>query len=181
MPYQPPPIWHINARRYGISPEIGLKIHASDADDLAWTLRAWPTWNQVSSNLITTRKIIFTPSVDIKQELRNTAINITCYDRDGKVVVPFFFTLKRYNVTDVTAFWSLELLHFCDVLALPAAHAAHAHKVTHTGRYKRNNKLIAKAAFMAVDMLLGKLYVAGTLYLAHLKSNIILTSFTHKI
>ena len=42
--------------------------------------------NQVSSNLITTRKVIFTPSVDIKQELRNTAINITCYDRDGKVV-----------------------------------------------------------------------------------------------
>ena len=42
--------------------------------------------NQVSSSLITTRKVIFTPSVDIKQELRNTAINITCYDRDGKVV-----------------------------------------------------------------------------------------------
>ena len=33
MPYQPPPIRRINARRYGISPKIALLIHASDADD----------------------------------------------------------------------------------------------------------------------------------------------------
>ena len=42
--------------------------------------------NLVTSSLITTRKVIFTPSVDIKQELKSTSINITCYDRDGKVV-----------------------------------------------------------------------------------------------
>ena len=42
--------------------------------------------NDVSANLITTRKVIFTPSVDIKKELAATSINITCYDRDGNIV-----------------------------------------------------------------------------------------------
>ena len=40
----------------------------------------------VKSNLITTRRIIFTPDVDLKDELKNTVIQITCYDRDGKEV-----------------------------------------------------------------------------------------------
>ena len=40
----------------------------------------------VKSNLITTRRIIFTPDVDLKDELKNTAVQITCYDRDGKEV-----------------------------------------------------------------------------------------------
>ena len=42
--------------------------------------------NKVSSGLITTRRVIFSPSVEIKSELQNTSINITCYDRDGKIV-----------------------------------------------------------------------------------------------
>ena len=40
----------------------------------------------VKSSLIESRRIIFTPSVDLKDELANTAIQITCYDRDGKEV-----------------------------------------------------------------------------------------------
>ena len=40
----------------------------------------------VKSSLISTRRIIFTPDVDLKDELKNTAIQITCYDRDGKEV-----------------------------------------------------------------------------------------------
>ena len=40
----------------------------------------------VKSSLIESRRIIFTPSVDLKDELKNTAIVITCYDRDGKEV-----------------------------------------------------------------------------------------------
>ena len=40
----------------------------------------------VKSNLITTRRIIFTPDVDLKDELKNTAVQITCFDRDGKEV-----------------------------------------------------------------------------------------------
>ena len=42
--------------------------------------------NKVSTSLITARRVIFSPSVEIKDELRDTAINITCYDRDGNVV-----------------------------------------------------------------------------------------------
>ena len=42
--------------------------------------------NKVSSGLITTRRVIFSPSVEIKSELQSTSINITCYDRDGKIV-----------------------------------------------------------------------------------------------
>ena len=42
--------------------------------------------NNVSTSLITARRVIFSPSVEIKDELSSTAINITCYDRDGNVV-----------------------------------------------------------------------------------------------
>ena len=30
--------------------------------------------------------VIFSPSTEIKDELLNTSINITCYDRDGKII-----------------------------------------------------------------------------------------------
>ncbi len=40
----------------------------------------------VKSGLITSRRIIFTPDSDLKDELKNTAVQITCYDRDGKEV-----------------------------------------------------------------------------------------------
>ena len=40
----------------------------------------------VSTSLINTRKVIFTPNTDIKDELKNTSINITCYDKDGNVI-----------------------------------------------------------------------------------------------
>jgi len=48
---------------------------------------------EVKAGLISTRRIIFTPTVDLKDELANTAIQITCYDRDGKEV-------KRVTSTD---------------------------------------------------------------------------------
>ncbi len=41
---------------------------------------------EVSSKLITSRRVIFTPSVDIKNELKQTGINITCFDKDGNLV-----------------------------------------------------------------------------------------------
>ena len=40
----------------------------------------------VKSSLISTRRIIFTPTQDLKDELANTSIQITCYDRNGDVV-----------------------------------------------------------------------------------------------
>ena len=40
----------------------------------------------VKSSLISTRRIIFTPTQDLKDELANTAIQITCYDRNGNLV-----------------------------------------------------------------------------------------------
>ena len=42
--------------------------------------------NMVGANLITGRRVIFTPSVDIKDELVRTSISITCYDRNGNIV-----------------------------------------------------------------------------------------------
>jgi len=42
--------------------------------------------NEVKAGLITSRRIIFTPSVDLKDELASTAIQITCIDRNGKEV-----------------------------------------------------------------------------------------------
>ena len=49
--------------------------------------------NKVKTSLITSRRIIFTPDVDLKDELKNTAIVITCYDRNGEEV-------KRVTSTD---------------------------------------------------------------------------------
>ena len=42
--------------------------------------------NKVGTDLITSRRVIFTPSGEIKDELKKTSINITCIDRDGKIV-----------------------------------------------------------------------------------------------
>ena len=42
--------------------------------------------NDVKTSLIKTRRIIFTPTVDLKDELANTAIQITCIDRNGDEV-----------------------------------------------------------------------------------------------
>lgn len=42
--------------------------------------------NKVGADLITARRVIFTPSVEIKDELKKTSINITCYDRNGEIV-----------------------------------------------------------------------------------------------
>ena len=40
----------------------------------------------MSTGLITSRRVIFSPSTEIKDELRSTSINITCYNRDGNIV-----------------------------------------------------------------------------------------------
>ena len=40
----------------------------------------------VKTGLITTRRIVFTPSVDVKDELKSTSIQITCLDEDGNVL-----------------------------------------------------------------------------------------------
>ena len=42
--------------------------------------------NDVASKLITSRRIVFTPSVDLKQELKQTTVNITCYNRNGEII-----------------------------------------------------------------------------------------------
>ena len=42
--------------------------------------------NDVKADLITSRRIIFTPDTDLKEELAKTDIQITCFDRDGKEV-----------------------------------------------------------------------------------------------
>ena len=47
----------------------------------------------VKAGLITSRRIIFTPAVELKDELAATAVQISCYDRDGKEV-------KRVTSTD---------------------------------------------------------------------------------
>ena len=48
---------------------------------------------EVKTILIKSRRIIFTPATDLKDELSSTAIQITCYDRNGEEV-------KRVTSTD---------------------------------------------------------------------------------
>ena len=40
----------------------------------------------VKTTLISARRVIFTPSKEVKDELQNTKIAITCYDKDGNVI-----------------------------------------------------------------------------------------------
>ena len=42
--------------------------------------------NDVKTSLITTRRIVFSPAQELKDELHNTTVQITCYDRDGNIV-----------------------------------------------------------------------------------------------
>ena len=42
--------------------------------------------SDVKASLIKTRRIIFTPTQELKDELADTAIQITCYDRNGEEV-----------------------------------------------------------------------------------------------
>ena len=49
--------------------------------------------NKVKTGLITSRRIIFTPDVDLKDELKNTSIQINCLDEEGNV-------LKRVTSSD---------------------------------------------------------------------------------
>ena len=47
----------------------------------------------VKTGLISVRRIVFTPNVEVKDELKNTSIQITCLDEDGTV-------LKRVTSSD---------------------------------------------------------------------------------
>jgi len=49
--------------------------------------------NDVKTSLISSRRIIFTPTTEFKDELVGTDIQITCYDRNGDLV-------KRVTSTD---------------------------------------------------------------------------------
>ena len=64
------------------------RIKEPSPDPLRFGLRAksCETVNEVKTSLIKSRRIIFTPDVDLKDELHNTSIQITCYDRNGEVV-----------------------------------------------------------------------------------------------
>ena len=42
--------------------------------------------NDVKTSLIKTRRIIFTPAMELKNELASTSVVITCYDRNGNEV-----------------------------------------------------------------------------------------------
>ena len=47
----------------------------------------------VKTGLITARRVIFTPAKEVKDELQDTKISITCYNKDGNIV-------KRVTSTD---------------------------------------------------------------------------------
>ena len=49
--------------------------------------------DDVKAGLISSRRIIFTPNTELKDELAKTAVQITCYDKDGKEI-------KRVTSTD---------------------------------------------------------------------------------
>ena len=65
-----------------------IKAWATEGHGMRFGLRAKSVAKveDVKTSLISTRRIIFTPTQDLKDELANTSIQITCYDRNGDVV-----------------------------------------------------------------------------------------------
>ena len=62
------PLPGLGTCRFGLS--------ASSVDDV----------NKVKTSLIKVRRIIFTPAVELKDELKATPVVITCYDREGNEI-----------------------------------------------------------------------------------------------
>lgn len=62
--------------------------------------------NKVGTDLISSRRVIFTPSIEIKNELKGTAINITCINRLGEVV-------KRVNASGADEEGDYEVVLSC--------------------------------------------------------------------
>ena len=62
------PLPGLGTMRFGVRSKAGEKLE------------------DVKTNLITVRRIIFTPNVDLKDELKNTSIQITCLDEEGNVL-----------------------------------------------------------------------------------------------
>lgn len=60
-------------------PGLGIMRFGIRADSVA-------TAEEVASSLITSRRVLFTPSTGIKEELAKMGVSITCYDRNGKKV-----------------------------------------------------------------------------------------------
>lgn len=60
-------------------PGLGIMRFGLRADSVA-------TAEEVASRLITSRRVLFTPSTVIKEELAKMGVSITCYDRNGKKV-----------------------------------------------------------------------------------------------
>ena len=63
-----------------------IKAWATEGHSVPLPSKSVEKVEDVKTSLITSRRIIFTPSVDLKDELANTSIQITCYDRNGEVV-----------------------------------------------------------------------------------------------
>ena len=66
----------------------GHSVAVPGLGTMRFSVRAQSVENveDVSTKLIRTRKVIFTPNTEIKAELAATGINITCYDKDGNLV-----------------------------------------------------------------------------------------------
>ena len=67
---------------------FGLRAKSVEKVTMRFGLRAKSVEKveDVKTGLISSRRIIFTPTQDLKDELAATAIQITCYDRNGEIV-----------------------------------------------------------------------------------------------
>ena len=88
--------------------------------------------NKVGTDLITSRRVIFTPNVDIKKELKSTSLNITCIDRNGEIV-------KRVTSADKAEVEDNEEMY---EVALSAGNGG---SVEGSGNYEPNASVTIKA------------------------------------
>lgn len=86
--------------------------------------------NKVGTDLITSRRVVFTPSNEIKKELQNTAINITCINRLGEVV-------KRVNATGAEGEGDFEVVLSCS--------PQNGGQVKGAGYYDENTQVLIEA------------------------------------
>ena len=90
--------------------------------------------NKVKSNLITSRRVLFTPNTDIKQVLASTGVAITCIDRFGNVV-------KRVNSSDEGDVEDTEFDYRVSLTASPVEGGT----VTGAGTYQNGDSVTIEA------------------------------------
>ena len=80
------PLPGLGTMRFGVRSKAVADLEDVKTNLISVRSKAVEKLEDVKTNLISVRRIVFTPNVEVKDELKNTSIQITCLDEDGTVL-----------------------------------------------------------------------------------------------